>query len=298
MKLHWLNIVLWFSFSLCAICIPGAAVAVTASPYPFDFTQPDGSRVTIRMMGDERVKWAETLDHYSLLRNKDGSWEYGKTDASGDLIPSGYLAHNKDERSEVELVFLASIQTALFYSRQQIGILQSMWEQDQSRNANTFVPLGNKSLVMILIGFTDLAFTKTQTDFNNLMNQVGYNANGATGSVKDFYLENSYNQFNVTTTVAGPYTASNTMAYYGANTGGSGTDIRPRELVTEAVNLANPDVNYADFDNDNDGTVDGVYIIYAGYGEEAGASANAIWAHAWNITPVVLDGKTTHALPS
>jgi len=83
------------------------------------------------------------------------------------------------------------------------------------------------------------------------------------------------------------------MAYYGANTSGGGSDIRPRELVTEAVYLADTDVDYSDFDNDGNGSVDGVYVIYAGYGEEySGVSTDAIWAHAWGIPTVTLDGKT------
>ncbi|MCG8701701.1 MAG: M6 family metalloprotease domain-containing protein, partial [Bacteroidales bacterium] len=45
------------------------------------------------------------------------------------------------------------------------------------------------------------------------------------------------------------------------------------------------------FDNDNNGSVDGVYLIYAGYGEEAGGGSNAIWAHAWSIPTVYKDGK-------
>ena len=68
------------------------------------------------------------------------------------------------------------------------------------------------------------------------------------------------------------------MSYYGGNDA-SGSDSNPRALVTEAVNAADATVNFADFDNDNDGTVDGVYVIYAGYGEEAGGGADCIWAH-------------------
>ena len=169
--------------------------------------------------------------------------------------------------------------------------MKSIWDIKSTEGQKAFPTTGNRKLICILIGFKDKAFTKTKTDFDNLFNQVGYNAGGATGSVKDFYLENSYNQFNLTVDVAGPYTASQNMSYYGANDA-SGNDVRPRELVLEAINFADPTVNFANYDNDNDGTVDGVYIIYAGYGEEAGGGANAIWAHAWQISPVVRDGKT------
>lgn len=81
------------------------------------------------------------------------------------------------------------------------------------------------------------------------------------------------------------------MAYYGAN----GNDVRPRDLITEAVQKANPNVNYADFDNNNDGYVDGVHVIYAGYAEAAGAPTETIWPHKWNIPNLTLDGKTISA---
>eukprot|EP00825_Cyclidium_porcatum_P024377 TRINITY_DN26811_c0_g1_i1.p2 TRINITY_DN26811_c0_g1~~TRINITY_DN26811_c0_g1_i1.p2 ORF type:complete len:151 (-),score=20.99 TRINITY_DN26811_c0_g1_i1:47-499(-) len=136
----------------------------------------------------------------------------------------------------------------------------------KKNSQKSFPTTGSRKLVCILIGFTDKAFTKTKLDFENLYNQVGYTVDGATGSVSDFYKENSYNQLNLSVTVAGPYTAANNMAYYGANDA-FGDDVKPEALVTEAVNLANSSVNYADFDNDLDGTVDGVYIIYAGYGD-------------------------------
>ncbi len=81
------------------------------------------------------------------------------------------------------------------------------------------------------------------------------------------------------------------MAYYGANDV-NGNDVRPRELAAEAVNLANPDVNFANYDNDNDGLVDAIYMIFAGYSEDAGGGANTIWSHAGYLTsPLYLDGK-------
>ncbi|HPS61438.1 MAG TPA: M6 family metalloprotease domain-containing protein [Bacteroidales bacterium] len=264
-----------------------AAFAVTASPYPFDFRQKDGTTLTLRMMGDEYVRWAETPDHYSLLRNATGGWEYAVQGRNGDMVPSGLLAHNNDARGLQEISLLSRTGKNLRYSRQQTGYLKSLGKQRQPGAATGFNHTGVNKMLVILIGYTDLSFTKTQTDFDNLMNQVGYNS---TGSVRDLYLENSYGQFTLNTTVVGPYTAAHNMAYYGTNT--PWDDYRAGELITEAVNLADPAVNYADFDNDNDGSVDGIYVIYAGYGEEAGGGADAIWAHAGYITPVTLDGKT------
>ena len=157
---------------------------------------------------------------------------------------------------------------------------------EDEKASRAFPTTGNRKLICILIGFQDRAFVKTQAEFNALFNQVGYSTGGATGSVKDYYLESSYNQFNLTVDVAGPYVASRNMAYYGSNTSGN-----PSALVREAINLADPHVNFAEYDNDNDGYVDAVYIIFAGYGEEAGGPADAIWSHASSFTQQYKDGK-------
>jgi M6 family metalloprotease-like protein len=264
--------------------------AVPAYPHPIEFTQPDGSVITIQLKGDEKVKWAETLDGYTILVNSNGEYQYAIIDASGNLTFSGILVSNINSRTFKETSLLSTIEKGLFFSKSQVQMMKEVWEIRENNSQKAFPTTGDRKLICILIGFQDIAFTKTQAEFNALFNQVGYTVGGATGSVKDYYLENSYNQLNLTVDVAGPYTASQNQAYYGANDA-SGYDIRPRELVIEAINLADPDVNYAEYDNDGDGWVDGVYIIYAGHGEEAGGGANAIWAHAWSLSsPLLKDG--------
>jgi M6 family metalloprotease-like protein len=265
--------------------------AVTACPYPVQIKQPDGTSLIVTLQGDEHVKWAITSDGYSLLYNKKGVFEYAITNEKGDLIPSGVKAKDPKIRTQSEKDFLLKLRKGMNYSKSQVSLMKSIYEIKSNEIQKAFPTTGNRKLICILIGYTDLAFTKTQSDFNNLLNQVNYTTDGATGSVKDFYLENSYNQFNLTVDVAGPYTASHNMAYYGGNDV-YGNDLRPRELVTEAVNLANPAVNYANYDNDGNGSVDGIYVIFAGYGEEAGASSNAIWSHSWTIPTLTLDGVT------
>ncbi|RLA00516.1 MAG: hypothetical protein DRQ47_09395, partial [Gammaproteobacteria bacterium] len=272
--------ILLFITLMCALSIWVQPVfGVTAYPYPIKYELPDGTSITIQLIGDEKIKLAQTLDGYTVMVAADGFYEYAETDGRGDLKPSGIRVSDVQNRTPEEEQLISGLTKGLFYSPSQVSIMKQIWEIDQSEReyGRAFPTTGNRKLLCILIGYDDVAFTKTQADFNNLFNQIGYNSNGATGSVKDFYSEVSYNQLNLTVDVVGPYVAANAMAHYGANNP-SGYDIRPRDLVTEAVNLADPDVDYADYDNDNDGTVDGVYVIYAGYGEEAGGGTDAIWA--------------------
>ncbi len=265
--------------------------AIPAYPFPIEFIQPDGSKINILLKGDEKVKWAETIDGYSLMFNKTGTYEYATLDTEGNMLASGRQAKNKDERSTDDIIFLSQISKGITYTSSQISMMKSIWNIQQNEAQKAFPTTGNRNLVCILIGFTDLAFTKTQSEFNNLFNQLNYTTDAASGSVKDYYNECSYGQLNLSVTIAGPYIAANNMAYYGANDV-SGNDAAPQTLAAEAVTLANSDINFANFDNDVDGYVDGVYVIYAGFGEEAGASSNAIWAHAWNLSSTLyLDGK-------
>nr|MDA3867383.1 M6 family metalloprotease domain-containing protein [Salinivirgaceae bacterium] len=272
---------------LMALLLSGELYGVQAYPEAVQYKLPDETTIEIFLKGDEKINWAETIDGYSVLLNGDGFYEYAILNDKGDMVRSGVRAYDKSERPDKQLGILQKIENHIRFSESQAGVMRQIWEIKKSEASKSFPTTGNSKLICILMGFQDQAFTKTQTDFNDLFNQVGYSIDGATGSVKDYYLENSYDQFNLTVDVAGPYTASENMYYYG---GAGGTD-NPRPLVSEAIDFADPDVDFADYDNDGDGAVDGVYIIYAGYGKEAGGPDGSIWAHAWELaSPVYKDG--------
>ncbi|MDR2973038.1 MAG: M6 family metalloprotease domain-containing protein [Bacteroidales bacterium] len=258
--------------------------SVPAYPYPIVFTQPNGEQVTIIMQGDEFVKFALTLDGYTLLYNAEGYFCYAQKNLEGNLEPSIFYAEEISNRSAEANNLLSQTSKNLRYSSCQMSVYQqirSMVENEsKGSRGNT---IGERKLLTILMQFPDKPFIKTQEDFNNMFNQVKYTEYGANGSVKDFFLESSYNKLDVQTTVVGPFTAKNKWAYYGNGF------LPARELATEAVYAAhNSGVNFSDF-TDN-GEVPSFYMIFAGYGEEAGGGANCIWSHAWNIDPLYFDG--------
>ncbi len=155
---------------------------------------------------------------------------------------------------------------------------------------------GDKKGIIILVNFKDVSFTATQADFNNLANTPNYNSGNYKGSMYDYFYAQSDGQFRLTFDVVGPYTLSQNCAYYGGNDS-SGDDLRPGAMVKEAIQLANNDVNYANYDWDGDGTVEQVYVVYAGKGEADGGAANTIWPHEWDLksatgSSIKLDGKT------
>jgi immune inhibitor A len=92
---------------------------VPANSTPITIKQPNGKTLTFILRGDERISWAETLDGYTLLYNEKGNWEFACLDDYKNLVPSGILACNKDERGDEENTFLKDIKPHIFYSKSQ-----------------------------------------------------------------------------------------------------------------------------------------------------------------------------------
>ncbi|MEP0843174.1 MAG: M6 family metalloprotease domain-containing protein, partial [Phycisphaerae bacterium] len=127
------------------------------------------------------------------------------------------------------------------------------------------------------------AMTRPKSDYEILFNTVGGHPQLApTGSVKDLFAENSYGKLNLQSTVVGWVQLSKGEKYYSGGTG----DLRAQEMVLEALALADPLVNFNDFDTNNDGWIDAVDIIHSGYGAEADGNRDRIWSHKWEMNPV------------
>lgn len=146
---------------------------------------------------------------------------------------------------------------------------------------------GQKKGLVILVNFSDKSMkaSSSQEEFNDMFNKEGYSNNGHIGSVHDFFMDNSYGQFDLQFDVVGPVTVSKTMSYYGKNDY-SGNDQHPAQMVIEACRLADEayDLNFADYDWNGNGEVDQVYVVYAGYGEHAGGSSSTIWPHEYELS--------------
>lgn len=250
--------------------------------YPDTIKMVQGRKYILKcfIKGDEYSSTTTTVDGYPLLENSDGDLEYAIVDSTGEINSTGILAKNIEDRTSEELNLLKTLDKE---SMERISKLSSRTfgfvSTDFSNSVNGFPPTGTRNLLVLLIDFTDLAFQIAGNNFNNLMNQVNYNG---TGSFRDYWVENSYNNLTINSTVRGWYRSANNLAFYGANSDGS--DINPRLLVREAIDAAeNEGIDFSIFDSDNDGFVDGIIVVHAGYGEEAGGGANTIWSHHWTL---------------
>lgn len=161
------------------------------------------------------------------------------------------------------------------------------------KNAN--MTIGEKRGIVILAQFQDVKFSEggTQDFYSHMFNDKGFHENGCTGSVSEYFYDQSYGKFKIDFDVVGPVTLPNTLAYYGGPNDTPGwIDIRDDEFVIDAC-LASADLaDFSQYDWDNDGTVDIVYIIFAGYSQAEGGGEDCIWPHnsILDDKSIVIDG--------
>lgn len=256
--------------------------------------QTDGTTVVISQRGDEHFHYyVISDDELPVVRANDGNF-YHAVIGDGSITASTFLAHEKGQRTATELEFIANrgdVTTALNNMRaarqKQKARTRAAKEQEITRYE------GNKKALVILVNFQDNAFTidNTQAYYKRMLNEYGFSDNGCYGSVSQYFTDQSNGVFNLSFDVAGPYTLSQKMAYYGGNDS-DGDDLKPKEMIKEACRLADSDVDFSEYDWYGDGTVDLVYVIYAGYSEAQGASEETIWPHQWSVSGLELDGKT------
>ena len=231
--------------------------AIPARPGKFTATQPDGTRLVLQRHGDECGHWF--------------------TNASGQMV-------RQDEDGFYRVVSPADAAAFRQQASEHRNIRQRARAQHAARARQNPV-VGQRHFLVILVEFSDLSFQEGNDSlaFVDQMNLPGYSRNGATGSARDFYYDNSDGRFEPIFDVFGPVKMSKKQSYYGANDA-QGNDKHPEEAVADGCRMLDDEVDFSLYDNDGDGKVDLVFMYYAGYGEADGGTSNTIWPHQWELT--------------
>lgn len=141
----------------------------------------------------------------------------------------------------------------------------------------------------VLVQFSDVKFTdeeQTAGYFDGILNEEGYSEGLASGSVRDYFKDNSLGAFTPVFDVFGPVTLSKYRAYYGRDVivDGVRADFAADEALAEACILLDEEVDFSRYDSNEDGVLDMVLFIYAGPDQSQGAPQDAIWAHHWEMS--------------
>lgn len=312
--------------ALAALICAGSADAKPAKRGIFNYTQPDGTQLSVQLVGDERSHIYLTEDGMPLMHDAQGRLCYALLGADGKVTPSSMVATDASKRSVTASTLLSAQNPEKAFnalnreilSNSPIAVSESTmpaWKESRLKNntiqlkaegrvpqsgvglsPSSFPPSGPSKALVILVQYSDVAFTLPDPNqyFSDLLNKEGFSQYGATGSVSEYFHEASVGQFQPEFDLYGPVTLPNTRAYYGGNDYW-GNDQNPHMMAVHACQALDATVDFSQYDNDNDGYIDNVFIFYAGMGEASGGPAASVWPHSWNVsngtsTPYRFDG--------
>lgn len=298
------KILLSIAFALLGI---SSSFAAKAYPGPITVIQSDGTELTVYLHGDEHFSWSSASDG-TLLVQVGKNYYVAHVEEDGTLKATPQLAHNPESRNATEKN-VAEAQDKDRFFKATDATLQSLAKNLNTDIATTrkyFPHSGAPKTLVILVQFPDCKFLSSdpKTAFNYFLNaESGEQApealtsayNGSNyGSVKQYFTEMSKGTFTPIFDVAGVVTVSKSYTYYGQDATENNRDIYSKNLVVEACKLAKSQlgVNFSDYDLNDDGKADLVYIIYAGIGQNLGGDANTIWAHTRAGVNYTIDNET------
>lgn len=257
-------------FLLACLGFTAGMYAVPAKPKRYEAEQSDGTVLTVIKTGDENGHSFFTQDGQPVSRNERGDFVYVPFTGEEESSLPEMLAHNPEVRTDLEKAHIKNldVQRILLKRRQPIS----------RRVLKAATTASCQKSVVILVQFKDKKFSITDPK-----QEYERRYNGESGSVRQYFRDNSSGAFVPEFVIAGPVTLSRNYAYYGENDKNSGSDRRPREMVEEACRLADAEVDFSSLSLDEFGYVGSVYILYAGEGEATSNDANTVWPHAWQL---------------
>lgn len=292
------KITLFMAMLLVAI----SAMAIPAHREPVTITQPDGSRLTIKLIGDEFYHFNTTTDGYTIVKNNAGVYVYAMRDGEG-LKASTVKAHDEMQRTDAEKAFLSTT-TKYMTDREEHAAGEARRVKRDAPNLNATIDYSKFRGLIILINFTDVKFSMKNPNqfYNEMLNTHGWTGYtddqgkrvNCTGSMYDYYSENSNGMFQPVFDIVGPVEV-NYKATDMKGTSNAQTIFKAALAAAEAMGT-----DFSKYDVDNNGYVDMVFFQVAGMSSSFGGNnSNWLWPHKSSIwSSPVYDGKRFYTYAS
>ena len=283
--------------AIVTLSVASTAFATAADPNAVvKLRQPDGRTFLAHIWGDEYIHGYEALNGRTVLKDpKTGYWRYAERGPQGTLEVSDAVV-TRDRAAFRKHLRPAPSRFTAVRAREHVPPVGKPLLQAAPPWAGA-----DTDVLFIMVEFTDVACTFTPAQMQT--NMFGGGASGP-GDLDDYYDEISGGDVDFVGTVVGDSGGTadclaltgNRNSYNNDGTNADGDD----DLVREAVAALEDDLDFTQYDNDNDGTIDALGIIYAGGGPHdgcsAGGTADNLWPHSGRIaTPgptVTADGDT------
>ncbi|WP_278789393.1 M6 family metalloprotease domain-containing protein [Leyella stercorea] len=262
MKKLYLMLSMLFAFG-------AAANAVPAKKLQKVITLANGTQVSVELRGDEYLSWWEGTDGtaYRTTATDENVFEAFDLEAQK---PAAAARRARTEQGRVAR--LARVKNSL----------KGADDKMRGLGGDHITYKGVKKGLVVLVDFNNKKFADGHDleYYKNVINGKDFTdeEEGYVGSVRDYFLAQSNGQFELDFDVVGPVTMSKNYGYYGYDNAYQ-KDEKVYEMIKEACDGIQDQVNLKDYDWDGDGEADQVFFLYAGLGQASGGSASTIWPH-------------------
>lgn len=262
MKKLYLMLSMLFAFGIAANAVPAKKLQKV-------ITLTNGTQVSVELRGDEYLSWWEGTDGtaYRTTATDENVFEAFDLEAQK---PAAAARRARTEQGRVAR--LARVKNSL----------KGADDKMRGLGGDHITYKGVKKGLVVLVDFKNKKFADGHDleYYKNVINGKDFTdaEEGYVGSVRDYFLAQSNGQFELDFDVVGPVTMSNNYGYYGYD-GAYQKDEKVYEMIKEACDGIQDQVNLKDYDWDGDGEADQVFFLYAGLGQASGGSASTIWPH-------------------
>lgn len=262
MKKLYLMLSMLFAFGTAANAVPAKKLQKV-------ITLANGTQVSVELRGDEYLSWWEGTDGtaYRTTATDENVFEAFDLEAQK---PAAAARRARTEQGRVAR--LARVKNSL----------KGADDKMRGLGGDHITYKGVKKGLVVLVDFKNKKFADGHDleYYKNVINGKDFTdeEEGYVGSVRDYFLAQSNGQFELDFDVVGPVTMSNNYGYYGYD-GAYQKDEKVYEMIKEACDGIQDQVNLKDYDWDGDGEADQVFFLYAGLGQASGGSASTIWPH-------------------
>jgi M6 family metalloprotease-like protein len=305
-----------FTFCL-GILLSGSIARVYAAPnigQELNLIQPDGTFIKVKAFGDEFYTWLETIDGNVVFKDpKTQIYYYAQTSSDGDEYESTGIVlgtdSNKLTKSQSEKISqqkkvrisnkAAENERAnarkLLHRDENGAIAQpdiqmapttdgsittvaSATTATTSTDTSTHI-YGTRNGLVLLAGFPDRPqdVTVSQDTVNSYFNDIPYTGGNSATSVRGYFKIQSNNKLDIYNTITPWFSAPNNLSYYNVPT----PDLwyRFNELIIyRLVQLKAEGFDFSQLDENKDGCVDNVSLLYAGGWIVGGWASKIDWS--------------------
>ena len=259
------------------------AGAVKMKPGINIIKQADGTTITVRAYGDEDLSYFLASDG-TLLYQEGTNFYIAGVKADGTLYSTGVLAHEPSMRTIKEISAIKAQNAKAFYNSMETQAKANKVRREPITPDNSLLPsLGKHKIPVILVEFSDVEFSveNPKATFDKYLNgkelfnketdpEMGQNY----ASVAKYFKDMSFGKFEPEFEVYGPVNLGKPLATYGA---GYSSQENMGLLLTDACTAVDDEVDFTQYDSNDDGNIDLIYIIYAGFSQSiAGNSTDCI----------------------